>query len=136
MDEKKTLNQSPKALAWKRFRSNKLGMVSCGFVLLWALMALFAYLIIPDKTPNANRQILEISTKKPGFEAAYKLAVAYSYTGDVNREVSALLYCAEGYPQYRAPFVQLYRLYPDEAARPARVQSAIEAGLARYGSLE
>ncbi len=75
-------------------------------------------------------------TKKPGFEAAYKLAVAYSYTGDVNREVSALLYCAEGYPQYRAPFVQLYRLYPDEAARPARVQSAIEAGLARYGSLE
>ena len=68
MDEKKTQNQSPKALAWKRFRSNKLGMVSCAFVLLWALMALFAYLIIPDKTPNANRQILEISTKKPGFE--------------------------------------------------------------------
>ena len=68
MDEKKTQDQSPKALAWKRFRSNKLGMVSCGFVLIWALMALFAYLIIPDKTPNANRQILEISTKKPGFE--------------------------------------------------------------------
>ena len=68
MNEKKTQNQSPKALAWKRFRSNKLGMVSCGFVLLWALLALFAYLIIPDKTPNANRQILEISTKKPGFE--------------------------------------------------------------------
>ena len=68
MNEKKTQDQSPKALAWKRFRSNKLGMVSCGFVLLWALMALFAYLIIPDKTPNANRQLLEISTKKPGFE--------------------------------------------------------------------
>ena len=61
-------NLSPKALAWKRFRNNKLGMASCFFVLLWALMALFAYLIIPDKTPNANRQILEISTKKPGFE--------------------------------------------------------------------
>ena len=38
------------------------------FVLFWALLALFAYLIIPDKTPNANRQLLEISTKKPGFE--------------------------------------------------------------------
>ncbi len=60
--------QSPKALAWKRFCSNKLGMGSCGFVILWALLALFAYIIIPDKTPNANRQILEISTKKPGFE--------------------------------------------------------------------
>ena len=68
MDGKPTQNQSPKALAWKRFRSNKLGMVSLGFVILWALLALFAYVIIPDKTPNANRQILEISTKKPGFE--------------------------------------------------------------------
>ena len=68
MDEKTRQNQSPKALAWKRFRSNKLGMVSCGFVLIWAILALFAYTIIPDKTPNANRQILEISTKKPGFE--------------------------------------------------------------------
>ena len=68
MEHKPQQTQSPKALAWKRFRSNKLGMISCGFVLLWALLALFAYLIIPDKTPNANRQILEISTKKPGFE--------------------------------------------------------------------
>ena len=65
----KTKNeQSPKALAWKRFRSNKLGMVALFFVLFWALLALFAYLVIPDKTPNANRQLLEISTKKPGFE--------------------------------------------------------------------
>ena len=68
MEGKPRQEQSPKALAWKRFRSNKLGMISCGFVILWALLALFAYLIIPDKTPNANRQILEISTKKPGFE--------------------------------------------------------------------
>ena len=68
MENQPKQNQSPKALAWKRFRSNKLGMVSLGFVLLWALLALFAYVVIPDKTPNANRQILEISTKKPGFE--------------------------------------------------------------------
>ena len=68
MDGKPKQNQSPKALAWKRFRSNKLGIIACAFVILWALLALFAYVIIPDKTPNANRQILEISTKKPGFE--------------------------------------------------------------------
>ena len=43
-------------------------MAATFFVLFWALLALFAYLVIPDKTPNANRQILEISTKKPGFE--------------------------------------------------------------------
>ena len=68
MEEKQTHNQSPKALAWKRFRSNKLGMLSCFYVVVWALLALFAYLVIPDKTSNANRQLLEISTKKPGFE--------------------------------------------------------------------
>ena len=68
MTSKTTQSQSPKALSWKRFRSNKLGMASCFFVIVWALLALFAYLIIPDKTPNANRQLLEISTKKPGFE--------------------------------------------------------------------
>ena len=68
MDEEKTQNQSPKALAWRRFRNNKLGMLSCFYVIVWALLALFAYLVIPDKTPNANRQLLEISTKKPGFE--------------------------------------------------------------------
>ena len=68
MDEKKQQSQSPKALAWKRFRSNKLGMLSCFYVIVWALLALLAYVVIPDKTPNANRQILEISTKKPGFE--------------------------------------------------------------------
>ncbi len=68
MNDKRKQELSPNALAWKRFRSNKLGMVSCGFVILWALLAIFAYVIVPDKTPNANRQILEISTKKPGFE--------------------------------------------------------------------
>ena len=68
MDNKPKQNQSPKALAWKRFRSNKLGMLSCFYVIVWTLLALFAYLFIPDSTPNANRQLLEISTRKPGFE--------------------------------------------------------------------
>ena len=68
MEDKLKQEQSPKTLAWKRFRNNRLGMVSCGFVILWFLLALFAYVVIPDKTPNANRQILEISTKKPGFK--------------------------------------------------------------------
>lgn len=43
-------------------------MAACFYVTFWALLALFAYIVIPDQTPNANRQLLEISTKKPGFE--------------------------------------------------------------------
>ena len=68
MDKETAHTQSPKALALKRFRSNKLGMLSCFYVIIWTLLAMFAYLIIPDTTPNANRQLLEISTQKPGFE--------------------------------------------------------------------
>ena len=68
MDKRMAHTQSPKALACKRFLSNKLGMLSCFYVIIWTLLATFAYLIIPDTTPNANRQLLEISTQKPGFE--------------------------------------------------------------------
>ena len=74
-------------------------------------------------------------TRKASYAAAFKLAVAYSYTNDITREVSALLYCAEKYPENKAPFVQLNRLYPDESSRPERVQNAIQQGTARYGSL-
>lgn len=60
--------QSPSALAWQRFRKNKLGMAALLFIIATAILALFAYYIIPDPTPNANRQLLELSTRKPGFE--------------------------------------------------------------------
>ena len=43
-------------------------MISLVFIILCAVMAVFAYFIIPDNTPDANTQILEISTQKPGFE--------------------------------------------------------------------
>lgn len=60
--------QSPSALAWQRFRKNKLGMAASIYIVLVAFVALFAYYLIPDRTPNANRQLLELSTRKPGFQ--------------------------------------------------------------------
>ena len=60
--------QSPSAIAWQKFKRNKIGMASAVFILVVALLSLFAYYIIPDSTPHANRQLLELSTKKPGFE--------------------------------------------------------------------
>lgn len=55
-------------MAWQRYRKNVTGMVSLVFIILCALLAIFAYYVIPDDTPDANTQILEISTQKPGFE--------------------------------------------------------------------
>lgn len=59
---------SPNQIAIERFKKNTTGVISLVFILLCGFVALFAYFIIPDKTPYANTQILEISTRKPGFE--------------------------------------------------------------------
>jgi len=66
--KKKTeISGSLNYLAWQRFKRNKLSMAGLIFILLSALIAVLGYLITPDKSSFANNQILEISTRKPGF---------------------------------------------------------------------
>lgn len=55
-------------LAWQKFKKNKLSMVGLGFILLAALVAVMGYIITPDKSSFSNNQLLEISTRKPGFK--------------------------------------------------------------------
>lgn len=43
-------------------------MIALAIILLAILLGLFSYLIVPDSTPDANRQILELTTQKPGFK--------------------------------------------------------------------
>jgi peptide/nickel transport system permease protein len=54
-------------LAWIQFRSNKLGVLSLTVICMTILIAISGYLITPDPTPYSNRQLLEISNQKPGF---------------------------------------------------------------------
>lgn len=42
-------------------------MIALFVILLAVLIGVFAYFFIPDHTPDANRQILELATRKPGF---------------------------------------------------------------------
>ena len=88
--------QSPSALAWQRFRKNKLGMAASIYIVLVAFVALFAYYLIPDPTPNANRQLLELSTRKPGFE------------------VDMLVLQKENPPAQASFFQRLFQGQPDE----------------------
>ena len=53
--------------SWSKFRRNKLAMVALIYILLTIVIAILGYLVTPDKTPMANRQMLEIASKKPGF---------------------------------------------------------------------
>ena len=57
--------QSLDRMAWHRFRRNPLAMASLVLVALLALVALLGYLIVPDSTPHANQQYLELATRKP-----------------------------------------------------------------------
>lgn len=58
---------SPGQIVWQRFYRNTTGLPALAFIGLSALIALLGYLITPDKSPYANRQMLEIATQKPGF---------------------------------------------------------------------
>ena len=68
-----TDSSSPAYIAWIKFKANPVGMIALAFVAFISFVALFAYWIVPDSTPDANRQILEISTQRPGFSCAFLL---------------------------------------------------------------
>lgn len=57
--------------AWKRLVKNKGAMAGLIVITLAILIAIFAYFIAPDNSPNANRIILEIGGTKPGYSQAF-----------------------------------------------------------------
>ncbi len=59
---------NPDKIIWQRLKKNPLAIISVSFISLLVVVALLGYLIIPDKTPYANEQHLEIAIKKPGFK--------------------------------------------------------------------
>ncbi len=49
-----------------RLKKNKGALIGILIIVLFVLVAIFAYLLAPDNTTNANTQIVEIGRKKPG----------------------------------------------------------------------
>lgn len=56
---------------WKKLRRNKGAVFGLVIIVLAFLMAVFAYVIAPDATPDANRIIVEIAAKKPGYQQQF-----------------------------------------------------------------
>lgn len=54
-------------LALRKFKRNFWGVLSFLYIVFCGLVALFAYLIAPDDSRNANQMHLAIHSKKPGF---------------------------------------------------------------------
>ncbi|MBI1781145.1 MAG: ABC transporter permease [Sphingobacteriales bacterium] len=57
--------------AFKRLKKNKAAVAGLIIILAAVLLAALCYLIAPDSTPNADRQIVEIQSKKPGFSIQF-----------------------------------------------------------------
>ena len=64
----KTATNSLTTLALQKFKNNTTGVFSFWYIVLCGFIAVFAYLLAPDNSNNANQMHLEIHSKKPGFE--------------------------------------------------------------------
>lgn len=62
------LTQSLTGIALQKFKRNFWGVFSFGFIVLLMLLSVFAYVLAPDGTENANWGDLTIRSQKPGFE--------------------------------------------------------------------
>jgi len=60
------IERSNDQTAWRKLRSNFAAMSGLIIIIITSLVAVFAYLLAPDHSPNANRMILEIGGSKPG----------------------------------------------------------------------
>ena len=56
---------------WKKLRRNKGAVFGLCIIVLALLLAVFAYVVAPDSTPDANRIIVEIAAKKPGYQQQF-----------------------------------------------------------------
>lgn len=54
--------------AWKKFLRNRLALAGLVFITVTLFCSIFAVLLSPDPSPNANRIQLPLTAKKPGFD--------------------------------------------------------------------
>ncbi|MGB1315479.1 MAG: ABC transporter permease [Chitinophagales bacterium] len=55
----------------QKFRRNKTAMFSLGVIVLFVFLATFAYVFIPDNSPDANLQNPSIAMQSPGFKMKF-----------------------------------------------------------------
>lgn len=66
MDDRQHISRPPSYYAWLRLKRNRPAFFSLLFVILCVFVAVSGYLFLPDKTPDANDQHIELETLHPG----------------------------------------------------------------------
>ena len=59
------------ALVWYRLKKNRLAFAGFCFIAFSVLIALFAYVIAPDNSPDVDTQTVEIQAMNPGYEQQF-----------------------------------------------------------------
>ena len=71
--EKVTIDEIKKTTTengtWQVFLRNRVAVASLAIIVICFILAIFAYFLIPDQTPNANNQFPMIALKAPGFSS-------------------------------------------------------------------
>src|SRR5918997_524394 len=58
---------------WRKLKRNKGAVFGLIIIALSFLIAVFAHILAPDHSPDANRMILEIGGEKPGYSQQFLL---------------------------------------------------------------
>ncbi len=71
--KKEEVSRSLSKMAWRRLKRNRIAMFGLTMIVVSCLISIFGALIRPDKTENADIEIRNIATKKPGFTCNFLL---------------------------------------------------------------
>lgn len=69
--QKSTQSEGEARRAWRRLKKNKGALFGLIVIFISVIVAIFAYFIAPDASPNSNRIILEIGGEKPGYKQSF-----------------------------------------------------------------
>jgi len=89
-------------LALQKFRKNFWGVLSLGFIALLVLVAVFAYVLAPDKSANANWGDLSIHSKPPGFT----VTMLYFPPADKNTSGFSRYFVGDANPEVKIPVLK------------------------------
>ena len=85
----KNTSTSLTKLTLQKFKKNGWGVFSFLFLCTCILVALFAYVLAPDNSKNANQMHLSIQSKSPGFKVEM---LTIPYTATENNSISELFF--------------------------------------------
>jgi peptide/nickel transport system permease protein len=83
--------QSLQAIAWRKFRRNRQGMILLCFLVIVTIVAILGYLITPDNTPYANKQVLEVRLMKPMSKVSF-LQITKNHPVEKRNFIQRMLY--------------------------------------------